>query len=469
MLAFDTASARRPGDAHARLGSAISRIPVVAVDEAEIARSQADYGDALRAFDQDLGTGIAAADLASATGSIQPFHLAYGGENDAALQSLYGGLLARAAADAGPCPPPRSRGTDRLRIAIVAGFFRDHPVWNVLLDGWTRRCRDAAIETIGFHTGAGNYARTSATANQLTRLVTGPRPKTDWAALLRDTEPDAILYPEIGMDPIVPFLAVQRLAPLQLAAWGHPTTTGLPTIDRVLGSEAMEPPDAERHYTETLVRLPGLGFVPAVPPAPARLRREGDPDETLFWCGQHLAKYRPRHDDLFPRIACVLPSARFLFVSRPVGQIAEAVFRRRLARAFAAHGLTADLHCRFLPYRDADRYRAALAASDVFLDTIGWSGLTTTLDAIACGVPIVTLESGLMRGRQSAALLRRIGIAGGIDQTEDGFVARAIALGKDRDERAHYTDLIVTGRFCLAEEGRSPSAPEALRVALSLG
>ena len=54
-----------------------------------------------------------------------------------------------------------------------------------------------------------------------------------------------------------------------LTAWGHPMTSGLPTIDAFLSADAMEPPDAQDHYSEELVRLPGLvgrpdsGFTPA--------------------------------------------------------------------------------------------------------------------------------------------------------------------------------------------------------------
>ncbi len=466
VQAFEAAAARRPGDAHALLGRAVSLIPVVAEHEEEIAQSRASYAEALRDLDRRLGSDISAVDLANATGSIQPFHLAYTGENDVALQSLFGAIIARGApAIVRRMQSPRDR-SNRFRLAIVSGFFRDHPVWNVLLNGWTRWCRDTGIEAIGFHTGLASDARTADAVGQLCRLETGPRPKSDWAALIRDAAPDAILYPEVGMDPVVPYLAAQRLAPLQLAAWGHPTTTGLPTIDRFLGSDAMEPADADGHYSEALVRLPGLGFLPIVPASPARAERQGTLNETLFWCGQHLAKYRPRHDDVFPRIAQALPDARFLFVSRPVGAIAEAVFRRRLGRAFAAHGLSADDHCRFLPYRPVELYRAALAGSDIFLDTVGWSGLATTLDAIGCGVPIVTLESGLMRGRQSAALLRRMGLDERVAATEDVFVTRAVALGSSREERIRYAGLIASSRSLLTEQTQAPLV--AFRAAFSI-
>ena len=40
-------------------------------------------------------------------------------------------------------------------------------------------------------------------------------------------------------------LAALRLAPLQAASWGHPETTGLPTIDCYFSAAAFEPAHAQ--------------------------------------------------------------------------------------------------------------------------------------------------------------------------------------------------------------------------------
>ena len=48
--------------------------------------------------------------------------------------------------------------------------------------------------------------------------------------------------------------------------------------------------------------------------------------------------------------------------------------------------------------------------SDVMIDTLRWSGGNTTLDALASALPVVTLEGRFMRGRQTAAMLRILGI-----------------------------------------------------------
>ena len=61
------------------------------------------------------------------------------------------------------------------------------------------------------------------------------------------------------MAPMTTKLACLRLAPTQVAAWGHPETTGLPTIDYYLSADDFEPPDAQANYREKIVALPHLG------------------------------------------------------------------------------------------------------------------------------------------------------------------------------------------------------------------
>lgn len=42
---------------------------------------------------------------------------------------------------------------------------------------------------------------------------------------------DVLIYPEIGMDAWIYYLAHARLAPIQCMFWGHPITSGLTSID----------------------------------------------------------------------------------------------------------------------------------------------------------------------------------------------------------------------------------------------
>ena len=69
---------------------------------------------------------------------------------------------------------------------------------------------------------------------------------------------DILLYADIGMSAFTHSLAYSRLAPIQCVTWGHPQTTGIPTLDYFISGEDLDTPDGQSAYTEKLVRLPGL-------------------------------------------------------------------------------------------------------------------------------------------------------------------------------------------------------------------
>src|SRR6185312_13619446 len=92
------------------------------------------------------------------------------------------------------------------------------------------------------------------------RFVQGPLAIDRWRQTILDDGPHVLIYPEVGMDAVTAKLAAQRLAPVQCNSWGHPDTSGFPTLDYYLSSELMEPSESQAHYTERLVQLPNLSI-----------------------------------------------------------------------------------------------------------------------------------------------------------------------------------------------------------------
>src|SRR5439155_5579077 len=222
------------------------------------------------------------------------------------------------------------------------------------------------------------------------------------------------VFLDIGMHPMMTQLAALRLAPIQCMTWGHPVTSGLRTVEYFLSSALMEPPKAQHHYSEHLITLPGVGICYQKPVVPRMLLRKTRldyglrEDAVVYLCCQSLFKYLPQHDDVFPAIAKRVPESQFVFLA-PNDYVA-ADLRRRLRRAFSAVGLSADLHCVLLPEQSIFNYWNLNLIADVYLDTIEWSGCNTTFEAIACGLPVVTLPGKFMRGRHSYAILTQLGV-----------------------------------------------------------
>jgi predicted O-linked N-acetylglucosamine transferase (SPINDLY family) len=79
-----------------------------------------------------------------------------------------------------------------------------------------------------------------------------------------------------------------------------------------------------------------------------------------------------------------------------------------------------------------EHYLGQYAEIDVLLDTFPYPGGTTTAEALWMGVPTLTLATPGMLGRQGQAMLENVGLADWVAHSEDGAVAKAVALARDR-------------------------------------
>ena len=331
----------------------------------------------------------------------------------------------------------------RHRVGILSGLWCDHVVARLFLEGWMRHLDRSRFEVVAIDVGRRRHAFGESLLARADRVERGMRPFAAWASTIESLGCDAILLPEIGIEPVATRLAALRLAPVQAVAWGHPESTGLASIDAFLSSEAMEPESAAAHYSETLVRLPRLGAWIARPdvPSPAPRTSLGWAESTVvFWCAQTSHKHHPRFDALYASIAAALPDSRFVFSLPHASRFAAERVRSRLDAAFAAAGADPVSQLEFLPRLDTADFRARLAAADVFLDPPGWSGGHTTLEAIAAGVPVLTLPGAFMRRRHALGILATIdpeaAFAQGLVATDEAdYVRRAIELAREADRR----------------------------------
>ena len=420
-----------PGLTEARWALAMAELAPIYDDKAEVERRRAAYAQRLKDIEDDY-PGRAIEALGSGVGASQPFHLAYQGRNDRALQQTYGRLVRRALAPVPLDLPGRPKPAEPIRVAIVSGYFHHHANWRAPIRGWLEQLDRARFRLFGYHTGAVADGETARAQALCERFVQGPLPEADWVRAIMADQPHVILYPEVGMDPMVLRLAARRLARTQCVSWGHPTTSGLQNIDHFLSSDLMEPEDGQDHYSEALVRLPNLSIYyepPAV--APAKVTRDEfglHHDVPLFWCGQSLYKFQPGLDAVFPRIARAVGACRFLFLEFPGSPALTERFRTRLARTFSAFGLDADQYIAILPRLSQERFLGAAGLCDVTLDSIGWSGCNTLLEGMVHDTPIVTLPGALMRGRHGAAILQRMGLDDLIATDVEDYVAKAARL-----------------------------------------
>ena len=471
---LERALALKPDHWPAKFARCMTELPTLYADQGEIRDRRIAYGKRLEEFCAEIRKAGRSPEVSAAVGSNQPFFLAYQQQNDRELQALYGRAICQTMAQTYPRPEPMPRQSwAPKRVGIVCGFFYWHTVWKLFIQGWVSRLNRGKFEVFGYHTGNVRDAVTAAAAASCERFVSGPLPLERWRETILADAPDVLIYPEVGMDATAGWLAAQRLAPTQCVAWGHPETSGLPTLDYFLTSAAMEPADGSEHYTEELIRLPNLSIyyepLEAPPRSLARSELGFRASATLFWCAQSLYKYLPQYDCVFPRIASEVGECQFVFVRYPHGDDVTDLFRERLDGAFAAYGLDAADHCVILPVLDQQRFLSAAALCDIALDSIGWSGGVTSLETLTCGLPIVTFPGSLMRGRHTMAMLKIIGLTDTIAATLDDYVALAARLARDSKWRMEMRKAIAGARHRLYRDDACVSALEQFLLGAGKG
>ena len=385
---------------------------------------------------------------------LQPLFLAYNGEDIRHVQSLAGDILHKLltrrygeiALHSSSDRETRNNktGDDRIRLAIVSETFYYHSNMK-LRRSWLRRIDRTKFRLCLYHVGTITDLYTQEIAAMADEFHHIPHDFDATLAKLRADAPDIIQYTNIGLNTLTIKLAALRLAPVQATTWGHPITSGMPTIDYFLSSELMETPDAQNYYRERLVNLPGLSVVPEpifnekhFGDLQPRTRADygiGE-DDVFYLCLQSVNKYLPRHDALYAEIALKVPNSKFVFVEHAANPAISELFKLRLRGPFRARGLDPAAHLVFLPFQNQGGYSNLHRLADITLDSLEWSGANTTFEALELGGLLLTCPGRFMRGRHTAAILNCIGMPELIAADETIYLEKAIAWGLDPALRA---------------------------------
>lgn len=250
--------------------------------------------------------------------------------------------------------------------------------------------------------------------------------------IISDYNLDIILYTDVFLDNFFYFLAFSRLAGVQCLWPGHPSTSGLSSIDYFISSSPCEPANAQDAYTEKLLLNPELNLVyPSVQNEKEYVNiNEFDlsRDMNIYVCAQTLYKLHPDFDFIVDEILKLDQSGVVVFFENSHADRATAITDRFTALR-SRHG---ENRVRVLPRLAFGRYLGLIEQADVMLDTPHFSGGNTTLQALQLGVPVVTRPSAYLRGRSSTGFYSVMGFSTLVADTDEEYVRLAIRLANDK-------------------------------------
>lgn len=384
------------------------------------------------------------------------YHLHYQAKNDLEIQSQYGVFIQRVMSAKYPQFSQKislhHSPQTKIKVGYISYCLRNHVVGRLAL-GWIKNHDHDQLEICCYYLD--NHP------DQITREFQHYSDKfshfTDIDSLetvcqhiIKD-QLDILVFLDLGMYSRMTQLAGLKLASIQCVTWMHPITSGIPTIDYFISGELLETKESLQHYSEKLVKLPNLSIfyqpqeLPKIPPDRSKLNL---PETAIVYLSsQFPSKYLPQYDYLYPAIASQVKEAKFIFVHPQVhkgnNNLIYQQLWNRIRQAFSDYNLDVEDYCIFLPtQKNPTDYWHLFAIADIFLDTIGFTGFNSTLDAIESYLPIVTHSGEFFRTRQSTGILTRLGLTTTIATQESEYLDIAIRLGLDVQWRTQIVNNI---------------------------
>lgn len=322
-----------------------------------------------------------------------------------------------------------SRQPERLRIGLVSGDFKNHPV-GYFLENLLRHLDPAAVELIAYPTDIKADEFTARIKPCFTAW--NPLPGLTDEAAARQIHSDSVHvlidlsgHTRYNRLPIFAW----KPAPVQVSWLGYFATTGVAEIDYLIADPWTLPETEETWFTECIWRLPEtrLCFTPPdidinIAPLPALTN-----GYVTFGCFNNLTKMNDEVVALWSRVLTSVPGSRLYLKAK---QLKEASVQQRTIERFANHGIDASRLILEGPDTRAN-YLAAYHRVDIALDPFPYTGGTTSVESLWMGVPVLTLAGESFLARQGVGILMNVGLPEWVAADSDDYVARAVSLVGD--------------------------------------
>ncbi len=338
----------------------------------------------------------------------------------------------------------------RLRIGYVTGdLHRQHPV-NIFMLPVLLRHDHSRFEICIYHTGTMH--------DEYTRQAKACADRWLEAANLDDAALQQAIIDD-GIDVLVDLAGhtathrlgvfAMRAAPVQATFLGYPYSTGLSTMDWIIGDAAVTPAEHAHLYSEGLAQLPGSVFCwapvdgyPLPPPRPAGI-------PVVFGSFNNAMKLSPKTIALWAKVLQAVPDSRLLLKAP---SLKDAAVRARFADLFAEQGIAPERLIFRGPSGLADMMQE-YGDIDIALDPAPYNGGTTTLQALWMGVPVISLAGDNFVSRMGASFLDTLehpDWAAAEDETD--YVAKAARVAEQcnfwRENRPHLRAQMSASPLC---------------------
>lgn len=353
----------------------------------------------------------------------------------------------------------------RLNVGFISSDFRTHPV-NDFLNPLLKAFDKNKIKIFCYNNNALRDSVTEEikeTADEWREIHSSSLGSSQ--QLIRDDKIDILfdLSGHVAGNKMQIFC--YKPAPIQISYLGYFATTGVPTIDYWLTDWDLHPEDTVEKTSEEIYRLPRcwLAYSPRVEasvPAPPPSIKNG---YVTFGSFNNSSKIGPKTVAAWTEVLKALPTSRLIL--KGPGYDDKFIYDLKL-KNFTDNGIAAERIELLGRIEDYKEHLAVYDKIDIALDTVDYSGGTTTAETMWMGVPVLTLVGDLMQERMSYSMIKAVGLDDWAAFSVDEFVEKAKKFAADEkgraDLRASIRETMASSQLC-DSAGLARAMEEAFR------
>ena len=242
-----------------------------------------------------------------------------------------------------------------------------------------------------------------------------------------------------------------RLAPKQISWLGYCNTSGLVNMDYLIADKNLIYEEEKNYYSEKIIYLPniwnchsGLNSIRSLSDPPCLKEKN-----ITFGSFNNFNKINDKVISVWSQILLKVKNSKLILKS------SSKMDKSFLKKEFEKYGVIDSII--FLEKRKLESHYNLYKKIDIALDTFPYNGVTTTFEALAMGVPVITMKGYNFNSRCGESIIKNLDIEDLIANNEDDYILKAQKIANDKDKLlelrknifkiSHETPLFDTNQF----------------------
>lgn len=250
---------------------------------------------------------------------------------------------------------------------------------------------------------------------------------------------------------------VLKPAPIQISFCGYPGSSGIKSMDYHITDKIADSKKSEKYYTEKLLYMPhsflnytptlGLEKLPALP-SEQPCKKNG---YITFGCFNRYNKVNQIVVKTWEKILESIPTARFIIKTK---EFSTERIKQKFIDSFENKAILERIN--ILHYSDTYfEHLNDYNLIDIALDTFPYSGTTTSCEALAMGVPVLTIKDTVKHFHSqnvTSSLMHNSNLKEYIVYSNTEYVNKAVEFSKNTETletlKVNVRDKFFNGHVC---------------------